>query len=67
MATEINHDPYARQSLMRTKCSQFQSCTWCGSRARWKYGIQSDDSLRGYIDWSKGQYCSIGCYRAWNG
>lgn len=81
MATEISHDAYARQSVMRKRCNQFQSCTWCGNRARWKYGIQADDSLRGVIHcrtasqfdreskirWSNGQYCSIGCYRQWNG
>lgn len=67
MPTEISHDAYARQSLMRKRCAQFQSCIWCGNRARWKYGIQADDSLRGVIHWSNGQYCSIGCYRQWNG
>jgi hypothetical protein len=64
MATHINRDPFGRRTLMREKLdanAPIRPCVWCGNRAKFKYGWESDGarhfSLRhelpfcGVADW----------------
>lgn len=62
----ISHDGFARESVVRENVSVgFQSCKWCGMRARYRYGTQTDQ-LSGLIDWWPGVFCTIGCARSYH-
>ena len=68
MATQILHDPFARVSLMREKCSAGLTCKWCGQAARWSYYYSSDAIyLSPHRYGSLKTFCSVGCYRIYNG
>lgn len=62
MATEVRHDGFARQSLMR-EVTHKQNCYYCGTAgAKWRYGILPDDRLNGRIEWCPGAFCNISCW-----
>lgn len=80
MATQISHDPFARQSLMRETVDRRpycggRGCRWCGNwRHRagkpmvgllFRYGTERDD--RGGINWHTGEFCSKSCHDSYHG
>lgn len=64
--TEISHDPFARQSIVRRTDDTRATCSWCGQKPTthklFEYGIE-DDSRPGRVNWAEGYFCSIGCMR----
>ena len=73
MTTTINHDGFARQELVRDTISpaaKALKCDWCGGSRRggglFRYGIRRDDSLRGVINWHRGQFCGRSCHHSYH-
>lgn len=74
--TQISHDGFARQSLMRrvkrhqdkTLREKCDGCDWCGSHGTnsrlFEYGTERDD--RGGVNPHKGQFCSKSCHDAYH-
>lgn len=66
MPTQINRDPFARETLERQVAPSFGKhagpCAFCGQLARFNYRVSSDGGLVG--PWSK-PFCGVGCYRAY--
>jgi hypothetical protein len=74
--THISRDPFAREEIIRMRVPivfNGASCSFCGQvkhsgKARnpylFQYGIERDSGARA---WSKGLFCSIGCYRLYHG
>lgn len=73
MASTISHDGFARTELVRetSYSGARKGCTNCdgSSKARhlFRYGTRRDDSLSGVVNWHKGVFCSIGCFRTCHG
>jgi hypothetical protein len=67
--TYISRDPFARLELHRHEMKSYISkgCTECGNRnARgnlFQYVVESDGGRRNAIE---GEFCSIGCMRAYH-
>ena len=61
--TEVSHDAFARESLVRTLPWGHQGeCDWCGQKGYiYRFGIQQDDRLDGRVNWIKGGFCSKSC------
>ena len=64
MATEIRHDTFGRFSVVRERCADFQPCSSCGQRAKYRYGIEWDDRPYRY-NWADGKFCGIACARSY--
>ena len=72
MATQISHDAFARESILRETVSvrSGRTCEWCGgirkNQTLFQYFIEPDSygSSRNEI---KGLFCSIGCMRTYHG
>jgi len=64
MATQISHDSFARESLMRDKASKSCSCQWCGHPAPCnKRSGRAARAYRARID--EKPFCSVGCFRSY--
>lgn len=63
--TQISHDPFSRESIIREKVNTHETCSFCGQKAKWKYYIEQD-SIACRKNPVKGVFCSIGCMRAYN-
>ncbi len=60
-AVQINRDPFARASLMRSKNHGRDSCRWCDRPGRFNYGWEEDGLYtRPHYE---GPFCSVRCYR----
>lgn len=64
----VNHDPFARQSLVRYTYPSHKACDNCGQSPRthgiFRYAMSPDDSSREYD--ISGAFCSIGCMRQYH-
>lgn len=71
----INHDPFARQSLVRQACDYTiaYTCKWCGqkrvkqggsARHMYHYGMERD--ARGGVSWHQGEFCCLSCHNAYH-
>jgi hypothetical protein len=68
MATQIRHDPYARECLMRVTRGAGK-CDWCGSQRQrlFRYYFERDDSMRRTpLRRDDLNYCNISCMRAYH-
>jgi len=69
LATYIQHDGFARQSLKRETLANSggsQSCSWCGQHPKrlYRYGTEEDDGrFNGY---AKGQFCNVDCFESYH-
>ena len=65
---QISHDGFARESLVRDVVpTLLQTCDWCGQNPYgrlFRYGVQPD-SISGRINWCKGLFCCIECFRSY--
>ena len=65
--TQINRDPCARASLMRTPDKDRGTCRWCGQPGRFAYGCERDGISTSYTrPHFEGPFCSVSCYRIYH-
>lgn len=68
MMRVISRDPFSRQDTVREETRHAKGCTECGGTSAkgklWKYGVWRD-GMRTKPEWSKGVFCSIGCWRVY--
>lgn len=76
---QLQHNPFARATLCKQPVRFYSlngpTCAWCGSDG--KHSIQNDECRTLYqIGWQSDNaapnygtnlYCSVSCYRAYNG
>lgn len=65
--TQIYHDGFARESLMRKVVKTEKTCDWCGNnhhKRLFNYGFERDD--RRGVTPQKELFCSIGCMRVFH-
>jgi hypothetical protein len=61
----IVRDPFTRAALVRYDAGLVRTCDWCGNRAgKFRYAYDPDSGPEVAI---KGQFCSVGCMRAYHG
>lgn len=66
-AVVLSSDPWARIDRVRVVVPK-SSCTFCGrTQARFAYGVQCSDNLRGDVAILKGTFCNKGCRDAYYG
>jgi len=58
----ISRDCFARVDKIREKASG--ECAWCGSPAKWRYGINRDD--RNKNEMQNKVFCSRSCEKSFN-
>lgn len=58
---QIQRDPFARATLVRTTTLGGGACRWCGQPGRFYYGWLTD-GLSAHVNYT-GPFCSVGCYR----
>ena len=70
---QISHDGFARFCVLR-KIEPGNGCDWCGSARHhngheldtlFVYGTQSD-GYGAQIEWMRGHFCSLNCFRVFN-
>ncbi len=70
MSTQISHDGFARQSLLRDSVETSKSCDWCGEKRKsgnlFAYRVERD-SLGARSNQIKGLFCSVNCMRIYHG
>lgn len=63
----VNRNPFAREELHKEPVRG--TCSWCGNSNRyakvWKYRIEPDGILNRSFEIT-GQFCSIGCMKAYH-
>jgi len=61
---QLRRDPFARRTLLRERVThENRTCNWCGSRARFVYGWESDDS-RGGVSHTHA-FCGVDCWESY--
>jgi hypothetical protein len=68
---QLQRDPFARATLMRTAVPTTESCTWCGSTRRggslFAYRWRPDDRTSfDYYTYGDPLFCSVDCWRTYN-
>lgn len=64
--TEVRHDAFARESLVRSFQPEAGECDWCGRKgSTYRFGIQRDDRLDGRVNWIRGRFCSKSCMESY--
>lgn len=68
---QVSRNPFAREELHRESVRFYWGetiCRWCGGTRKggklWQYRIETDGGTIRRID---GVYCSVSCFRAYNG
>lgn len=64
----ISRQPFGRYSVMRELIyPKKTTCSWCGGKngygGLYIYGFDRDD--RPEIDWAKGSFCSLQCFKTY--
>ena len=69
MSTQISHDAFARESLLRDSVETSKSCDWCGCKKKsgklFAYSIESD-GFGARPNAIKGLFCSVTCMRSYH-
>lgn len=67
MTTQLSHDAFARESLLRDSVETTKSCDWCGGKRKggklFAYRIETDNYRSSPI---KGLFCSVNCMRTYH-
>ena len=71
----IRRDPFARATLMREydpankdMGTCYKTCSWCGNApGKYRYTWDEDDNPRRVEFWGHQRFCSISCWRAYQG
>ncbi|MCX6783344.1 MAG: hypothetical protein NTZ20_05170 [Candidatus Levybacteria bacterium] len=72
MATQLRHDAFARESLMRdcrVNRNDRHDCEWCGAKpARlFNYYFVRDDALRTPLRNNRKLFCNLVCLNSYSG
>lgn len=66
----LQRDPFARANLCRevVPMDHRQRCDWCGEKSRFVYAWVEDtvSPILALISAERNQFCSVGCWRAYN-
>ena len=66
---QISRDPFARETVVREIVhTTTETCGWCGNNHHnhlFRYGVEPD-SISCRVNWSKGIFCSVDCWRTYN-
>lgn len=65
MSRQISRDPFARESLHRETIKTASDCSWCGQQAKFRYYTEPD-AIYVRKNYLRGEFCSIGCMRAYH-